>query len=58
MNCWIVVYTHRHGADVWPVFRAMAPSEESITDDLLSWEPDQGEQVEVRGPFEVPKEHD
>lgn len=56
MKLWIVTYTHRHGADVWPRFADEAPSE--IDEQLElgeTWEGnDAGDWLEISGPFDVP----
>lgn len=56
MIFWIVIYTHRHGVDVWPFFSDEMPTESEITNNLDDWEGDtrEDEYVEVRGPFTVP----
>lgn len=52
--CWVVLYTHRHGADVWPIFRCARPTEASIIKGLPDWEPDKGEVIDIVGPFRLP----
>ena len=53
-RCWIAVYEHRHGVDVWPVFGDEPPEEEELAAGLDDWEPERGERIEVRGPWPVP----
>ena len=61
-KCWIVLYTHRHGTDTWPLFRVDAPDVQEIIEDLndvwgdSDFDPDRGDSVEIVGPFDVPKE--
>ncbi len=55
MKLWIVAYTHRHGADVWPRFAVERPSEEDEIDQLEDWEGEEGgDHLEVSGPFDLP----
>lgn len=60
---YIIRYSHKHGNDVWPEFRADAPDEEDVVTELRlggAWE--DGDEaridtyVEVYGPFDIPKE--
>ena len=53
-SCWVVIYTHKHGADAWPLFGTRKPSAKSVIKTLDSWEPDKGEEIEIRGPFMFP----
>jgi hypothetical protein len=55
MNCWIVSYTHAHGTNVWPRFQNKAPTEKEEIAELMSWEPDKGEYLDITGPFKVPR---
>lgn len=53
---WIVVYSHRHGTDVWPLYQAEMPAEEDIIEKLEedgTWD-GEDEYVEIRGPFPLP----
>lgn len=54
MNCWVVLYTHRSGVATWPVFQVTCPTKDSITKKLVNWEPEKGESIEIRGPFDLP----
>lgn len=55
MKCWIVIYEHRHGVDVWPQFQDRRPSVKRIIKSLDDWEGEEkGEMVNVRGPYSVP----
>jgi len=62
MNLYIITYTHKHGTDAWPRFEAGMPDEGKIIEELREsgeWDEDddeRGSYVEVRGPFDVPKE--
>lgn len=61
-SVYIVLYKHRHGNDAWPRFvaeGAPAPSLSDEADQLEDFEPDDGEYLEVFGPFPVmhSKEH-
>ena len=51
MQIWIVLYEHRHGADVWPVNFPI--TEEQVANELDDYEPDRDETIEVVGPFDV-----
>ncbi len=51
---YIVIYEHRHGVDAWPIFSLTKPSEEEVIATMAEWEPDRGETIEIRGPWEKP----
>ena len=53
--CWVVIYTHQYGVDAWPLFSVRKPMLKSVIKELGSWEPDK-EEIEIRGPFPLPKE--
>jgi len=57
-KCWIAIYTHRHGLDVWPIFSPEAPIIEDLIKELDNWEGDNrdDEFFEIAGPFEVPND--
>tara|TARA_B100000497_G_scaffold125753_1_gene162930 strand:- start:1858 stop:2106 length:249 start_codon:yes stop_codon:yes gene_type:complete len=51
---WIVIYSHKHGVDAWPVIQNEedpAPTEEQIIASLDTWEGEE-EQLEILGPWE------
>ena len=55
---YIVLYSHRHGLDTWPVFASEAPDEDEIIEELRAgdvWDErddaDELTYLEVRGPF-------
>jgi len=50
---WVVVYTHRHGVDAWPLVSAERPSEDEVIATLEEWEPDRDETIEVVGPWDL-----
>jgi hypothetical protein len=50
MKILIVIYEHRHGVDAWPV--SIGTTEEEVIKGLEEWEPERGETIELRGPFE------
>lgn len=52
-KCWVVVYSHRHGVDAWPVFAVEEPTEDEMIATLDEWEPDRGETLEVVGPWDL-----
>lgn len=52
MKVWIVIYEHRHGVDAWPVFSEEQPTDEEVIAGLDDWEPEKGETIEIRGPWE------
>ncbi len=57
MRFWIILYTHRHGHDVWPIFQETDPKWGELHDDLEKWgyEPDrEDEDVDIIGPFNTP----
>jgi hypothetical protein len=58
MKLWIVLHTHRHGVDVYPLFQTDAPTEDEMvaaTGD--SYEGDRDDEfLEVNGPHEIPAE--
>ena len=51
MQLWIIIYSHRHGVDAWPVISKESPDLEKVADDMQGWEPDREEYLEVRGPW-------
>jgi hypothetical protein len=55
MNCWIVMYSHAHGTGVWPRFQKKPPTESEEAAELMDWEPNKGETLEIVGPFKVPR---
>ena len=61
MRFFIVRFSHKHGSDVWPVFRDEEPAEADIIAELKAAETwDEGDDnrmdtyIEVTGPFENP----
>lgn len=60
MKLWIVTYTNRHGADVWPRFAEEEPTEEAEIAELgNSWEGESaGDYLEISGPFDLPSGQD
>jgi len=54
---YIVRFYHRHGNDVWPVWRDKAPTEEEVIEELKNlgqW--DGGDEyIEIYGPFKIPE---
>ena len=51
---YIVLHTHRHGIDTWPIFSIEQPSSGDIIEKIKAedeW--DDEDDVEVRGPFPV-----
>jgi hypothetical protein len=57
MKCWVIIFSHRYGADAWPVFSDRKPTKRQIIKSI-DWEGDtrDDEFLEIRGPWEVPKE--
>lgn len=53
--CWIILYTHKYGADAWPVFQKRKPSIERIQAQLeaeLGQPFDEDyDSLEIRGPW-------
>lgn len=67
MKLWIILYDHRHGNDVWPMFQDEEPTVEQMTADLSCWEGEgscpehpererEDEWISATGPFDVPTE--
>jgi hypothetical protein len=57
---YIVVFSHRHGIDAWPVFQSEKPIEGDIITDLRSggvWDEsdDENSSIDIRGPFSKDK---
>ena len=52
---WIVIYSHRHGADAWPILQNAdedPPTEESIAASIPDWEGEEKEEfIEILGPW-------
>ena len=55
---WIVLYSHKHGIDTWPIFKPATTEE--VIDTLRkdgSWDEDEDQDelsyVEVRGPWTI-----
>ncbi len=44
---WIIVYSHRHGIDAWPVLSTNTPNLELIAAELDNWEPDRDEYLDA-----------
>ena len=55
MKLWIIVYSHRHGYDSWPVFQDTQPDLDEVAKELDDFEEDREEWLEAFGPFETPK---
>jgi len=53
MRIWIIIYTHRHGNDVWPVCQKESPDWNEEVAKLDDWEPEREEWLEIFGPFEI-----
>ena len=51
---WIVIYSHRHGIDTWPVWGKTPPDLDMVANHLEDWEPDREEYLELVGPFTCP----
>lgn len=53
MEIWIVVYSHKHGIDVWPSIKDLSVDEvkEYLGADFD--EDDKNSHIEVRGPFAI-----
>ena len=53
---WIVIYSHKHGVDAWPVIQNEedpAPTQESVIAGLQDWEGEEKEEyLEIMGPWE------
>ena len=53
---WIVIYSHRHGLDAWPILQnadEAAPTNESVIASIPDWEGDSREDefIEIIGPW-------
>jgi len=54
---YVVLFTHKYGADAWPRFSATEPGEGEVIADLRKsgeWDEDddeRGSTIEIRGPF-------
>ena len=56
MKCWVILYSHIHGTDAWPVFSKRKPTEKSVIKTLTGWEPDRDDEwIEILGPWDLPK---
>ena len=56
MKLWIVIYSHRYGVDVWPMFQDLAPDLEVFAEQLDDFEPERDEYFDLQGPFDVPQD--
>jgi hypothetical protein len=54
MKLWIVLHTHNHGCDVWPLFQDDPPSREEMIAQCTNWEEEVDDEVEAVGPFDMP----
>jgi len=60
MRFFIVVFTHKHGNDTWPVFSTEPPTEEEVKASLDD-EMDEGEwdrldtYIDINGPYDFPE---
>ena len=59
---YVILFTHKHGADTWPHFSVTKPSEDEVIAELREtgqWDEDddeRGSTIEVRGPVPMPEE--
>jgi len=57
---YVILFTHKHGADAWPRFSADKPGEGEVIAELRKsgeWDEDddeRGSTIEIRGPFPMP----
>ena len=59
IKLWVVMFYHRHGESLFPVFQKEEPSEEQMIELAKedNYEPDrEDEWLECYGPFDVPTE--
>lgn len=61
MNIWVVIYEHRYGVDAWPISSVEEPDVDEVIKGLkeseyTDFEPERGETIEIRGPWELNKE--
>lgn len=49
---WVIMHTHRHGADVYPVYAQECPEGDDVFDLLGdAWEADKDEDWDISGPY-------